>query len=168
VSQFAVARTADEARLYLELAPCDCGALTSAWEQGLTDVDGELVSSYVGVCPGCGVGRELLFGLPEVEAAPAAFPHFGGAEASEIFDAGQWLEIADNAAADDGVEAAQRLALARAAVEEVVKFIPFGEHVVPDDAFWTDEGLRVRAEEPGRFRLERLLVVRDSYSLGDS
>jgi hypothetical protein len=134
----------------------------------LTDVQSELVSSYVGVCPGCGAGREFLFGLPDAEAAPGAFPDFGGPEASEILDAGQWLEIADRAAADDGVDADRRLALARAAVEEVVKFIPLGEHVVPDDAFWTDEGLRVRAEEPGRFRLERLLVVRDSYSLGDS
>ncbi len=158
---FAVARTVDEARLYLELTPCeDCGAQASEWDQGLTTVDGQLAVSYIGACPGCGAGREFLFGLPAVETPPGAFPDFGGAEPSEILDAGQWLAIADNAAGDE---------LARAAVEEVVKFIPAGEYAVPDDAFWTDEGLRVRAEEPGRFRLERLLVVRDSYRYrGDS
>ncbi|QNE22515.1 hypothetical protein F1D05_37215 [Kribbella qitaiheensis] len=165
---FAVARTTDEAHLYVELTPCeDCGALTSEWSEGLTSVDGSLATSYVGACPGCGIGREFLFGVPAVETPPGPFPQFGGAEPSEIFDAGQWLEIADYAAGDvpvdDPVEAERRLALAQAAVDEVVKFIPAGEHAVPDDAFWTDEGSRIRAEEPGRFRLERLLVVRDSY-----
>lgn len=162
---FAVARTSDEAHLYVELTPCeDCGALTTEWSQGLTSVDGSLTTSFVGACPGCGIGREFLFGLPAVETPPGSF---GGEEPSEIFDAGEWLGIADNAAGDvpvdDPVEAGRRLALARAAVDEVVKFIPAGEQLVPDDAFWTDEGSRIRAEEPGRFRLERLLVVRDSY-----
>jgi hypothetical protein len=55
------------------------------------------------------------------------------------------------------------LAIARAAVEEVVKFIQPGQDAVPDDAFWTEDGRRVRDTEPGRFRLERLLVVRDAY-----
>lgn len=149
---FAVARTTDEALLYLELTPCeDCGTVTTTWDQGVTSVDGELAASYIGRCPGCGIGREFLFGLPAVETPPGTF---GGSEASEILDAGQWMTIADNTADRE---------LARAAVEEVVKFVPAGESVVPDDAFWTDEGARVRAEEPGRFRLERLLVVRDSY-----
>jgi hypothetical protein len=168
VTAFAVARTTDEAYLYLELTPCeDCGAVTTSWDQGLIEVDGELTISYVGACPGCGVGREFLFGPPAQEIPPGPFPTFGGSEPSEIFDAGQWLEIADNAAGDvpidDPAEAGRRLALARAAVDEVVKFIPAGEHSVPDDAFWTEAGSRIRADEPGRFRLERLLVVRDSY-----
>jgi hypothetical protein len=165
---FAVARTPDEAHLYVELTPCeDCGALATEWSQGLTSVDSDLAVSYVGACPGCGAGREFLFGMPEQETPPGPFPTFGGDEPSEIFDAGQWMAIADNAAGgvpvDDATEADRRLALARAAVDEVVKFIPAGEHVVPDDAFWTEEGSRIRADEPGRFRLERLLVVRDSY-----
>lgn len=165
---FAVARTSDEARLYLELNPCeDCGASADKWDQGLTEVDGELANSYVSVCPGCGIEREFFFGVPEREIAPGPFPTFGGAEPSEILDAGQWLEAADAAASelppDDHEEAARLRAVAGAAVEEVVKFIPPGEDAVPDDAFWTDEGLRIRAAEPGRFRLERLLVVRDTY-----
>ncbi|WP_112236618.1 hypothetical protein [Kribbella monticola] len=165
---FAVARTPDEALLYAELAPCeDCGTLATEWKQGLTSVEGELAISYVGACPGCGAARELLFGMPAQETPPGPFPTFGGEEPSEVFDAGQWLEIADNAARDvpidDPAETGRRLALARAAVDEVIKFVPAGEHAVPDDAFWTEQGSRIRAGEPGRFRLERLLVVRDSY-----
>lgn len=164
--KYAIARTDDEAVLYLELHPCpDCGSADTPWEQGLTDEDGELVISYSGICPGCEAEREYLFGMPERETF-APFPNFGGPEPSELLDAGQWLQIADSAAGsvpDDQAEAAYVLSIARAAVEEVVKFIPPGTLTVPDDAFWTDEGRDVRDAEPGRFRLERLLVVRDSY-----
>jgi hypothetical protein len=165
---FAVARTRDEAHLYLELHPCeDCGSVDTEWEHGLAEADGELVSSYVGVCPGCGMEREYLFGLPEKETAAGAFPTFGGPEPSELLDAGQWLEVADLSASDvpagDRAAAARVLSVARAAVEEVLKFIPAGRAEVPDDAFWTDEGRRVRDAEPGRFRLDRLLVIRDTY-----
>jgi hypothetical protein len=165
---FAVARTRDEALLYLELNPCeDCGSSAARWEQGLTVADGELATGYVGICPGCGIEREFLFGLPERETAAGSFPTFGGPEPSELVDAGQWLQVADDAAGDvpvdDQAEAARLLAIARAAVEEVVKFIPQGRDAVPDEAFWTEDGLRVRDTEPGRFRLERLLVVRDTY-----
>lgn len=165
---FAVARTRDEAHLYLELHMCeDCGSPATGWEHGLADVEGELVASYTTVCPGCGTEREFLFGLPEREAGPGPFPNFGGPEPSEILDAGQWLQTADDAAGDvpvdDQAEAARQVAIARAAVEEVVKFIQPGQDAVPADGFWTEDGRRVRDTEPGRFRLERLLVVRDTY-----
>lgn len=165
---FAVARTRDEALLYLELNPCeDCGSVGTDWEYGLAEVDGELVISYVGSCPGCGAEWEYFFGLPERETPAGSFPTFGGSEPSELLDAGQWLEVADRTAgdvpADDQEEAGRVLAVARAAVEEVVKFIPPGRDAVPEDAFWTDDGRRVRDAEPGRFRLERLLLVRDTY-----
>jgi hypothetical protein len=165
---YAIARTRDEALLYLELNPCpDCGTVETAWEDGLAQLDGELVISYTGDCPGCGAEREYLFGLPERETL-GPFPNFGGTEPSELLDAGQWLQVADRAAstvaADDRSEAARAvLDVAAAAVEEVVKFIPPGEDVVPDEAFWTGEGRATLDAEPGRFRLERLLVVRDSY-----
>jgi hypothetical protein len=164
--KYAIARTDDEVQLYLELNPCeDCGSVDTPWDQGLVDEDGELVLSYAGTCSGCGAEREYLFGLPERESS-GPFPHFGGPAPSEILDAGQWLWVADRSAGsvpDDEAEAAVVLGIARAAVEEVVKFIPPGSVTVPDEAFWTDGGRRVRDAEPGRFRLERLLVVRDSY-----
>jgi hypothetical protein len=55
------------------------------------------------------------------------------------------------------------LAVARAAVDEVIKFVPAGADAVPHDGFWTREGRAVRDAEPGRFRLERLLIARDTY-----
>ena len=164
---FAVARTRDEALLYLELTPCqDCGSNEAPWEHGLTEVDGELTISYAAVCPGCGAEREYLFGLPALETPPGSWPTFGGAEPSELLDAGQWLEVADQAAGNvpaDSTEAGRVLAIARAAVEEVIKFVPAGQDAVPVDEFWTCAGRKVRDAEPGRFRLDRLLVVRDTY-----
>jgi hypothetical protein len=165
---FAVARTRDEAHLYLELHPCeDCGTADADWQYGLTEDDeGGLASSYAAVCPGCGAEREYLFGLPQQQTA-GDWPHFGGPEPSEVLDAGQWLEVADLSASavpeNDRVAATRVLSVAQAAVEEVIKFVPAGTAEVPEDAFWTDTGRRVRDAEPGRFRLDRLLVVRDTY-----
>ncbi|WP_432935711.1 hypothetical protein ACQPXM_21410 [Kribbella sp. CA-253562] len=174
--KYAIARTNDETLLFLELHPCpDCGSIETPWEHGLADEDGELVISYAGVCPGCGAEREYRFGLPEREAPLRPFPNFGGPEPSELLDAGQWMTVADSAAASVPVDAPAGdeqartvMAIARAAVEEVIKFVPPDADAVPDDAFWTDQGRAVRDAEPGRFRIDRLLVVRDSYGNDNS
>ncbi|WP_405140149.1 hypothetical protein OG589_25115 [Sphaerisporangium sp. NBC_01403] len=165
---FSVARTRDEAHLYLDLNPCEeCGSADTTWENGVVDVDGEPSACYAGECEGCGAEREFLFGLPARETAPSGFPTFGGPEPSELLDAGEWLWVADLTAGDvpagDADAARRALSIATAAVEEVVKFIPPGEREVPGDAFWSDRGQQVRAAEPGRFQLERLLIVRDTY-----
>ena len=107
-----------------------------------------------------------MFGLPERETAPEGWPTFGGPEPSQLIDAGEWLWVADHVASSvppDPEEGARALSMARAAVEEVLKFVPGGWDRVPDQGFWTERGLRVRTAEPGRFRVERLLVVRDTY-----
>ncbi|NUR96739.1 MAG: hypothetical protein HOV67_15955 [Kribbellaceae bacterium] len=165
---FAVARTRDEAQLYLELHPCpDCGSDEAPWQQALVDVDGELASSYAATCPGCAAEREYLFGLPEREAPVHGWPTFGGPEPSEIIDAGQWLDIAERAVAavpPEPAEAGRVLAIAQAAVAEVIKFVPAGADAVPEDEFWTPDGQAVRAAEPSRFRLDRLLLTRDTYA----
>lgn len=164
---FAVARTRDEAQLYLELHPCpDCGSIETPWEHSLIQVDGELAIRYAGICPGCEAEREYLFGLPAQETRVSGWPTFGGPEPSELLDAGQWMTVADRAAEavpTNPVEAGRVLAVARAAVDEVVKFVPSGADAVPEDEFWTPEGRAVREAEPGRFRLDRLLVARDTY-----
>jgi hypothetical protein len=49
-------------------------------------------------------------------------------------------------------------------VQEVLKFVPPGGDAVPAEAFWTDAGRAEQERDPGRFRLDRLLAVRDSYS----
>ncbi|GAA3155994.1 hypothetical protein GCM10020001_094890 [Nonomuraea salmonea] len=105
--------------------------------------------------------------MPERPTMPAGYPTFGGPEPSELLDAGEWLWVADltagNVPVDDEAEAHRTLSIATAAVEEVVKFIPPGADEVPDDGFWSQRGREMRAAEPGRFQLDRLLIVRDSF-----
>ncbi|MEU4326091.1 hypothetical protein [Nonomuraea dietziae] len=165
---FAVARTRDEAHLYLDLHPCkECGSVETAWSHALVTVEGELASRYAGDCEECGAAREFLFGLPQRPVMPDGYPTFGGPEPSQLLDAGEWLWVADltagNVPVNDQAEARRSLSIAAAAVEEVLKFAEPGADEVPDTAFWSPRGLETRAAEPGRFTVDRLLVVRDTY-----
>jgi len=164
------ARTRDEAQLYLDLHPCErCGSIDVAWESALVSAEGALARSYFGRCPGCGVEREVVFRLPDVRTQKNAadLVHFGGPEPSELLDPGEWLWVADLSAAnvpvDGGLAARRALAIAAAAMDEILKFVPPGADRVPAAAFWSERGLRLRDQEPGRFRRERLAIVRDSY-----
>jgi hypothetical protein len=165
---FAVARSRDEAHLYLDLHPCDeCGSVDTTWDSALVLVDGELANRYAGTCAGCGTKREFWFGLPAREMMPVGFPTFGGPEPSQLLDAGQWRWVADLTSgelpAGDLDEARRSLAIAGAAVEEVVKFIPPGEDEVPQRAFWSEQGRQAYDAEPSRFTLDRLLAARTAY-----
>ena len=107
-----------------------------------------------------------LLKIPRPFAPPGDENNSTGPEPSELLDAGQWMQVADRAATavpTKPVEAGRVLAVAQAAVDEVIKFVPAGQDAVPEDEFWTPEGRAVRDAEPGRFRLDRLLVVRDTY-----
>jgi hypothetical protein len=163
----AVARTRDEAVVYLDLTPCECGTTDAEWAHGTGFVNGELVSLYDATCSACGAIREYAFGLPEQET-DGEYPHFGGAEPSKLIDAGRWMALADHLASvvpdDEPTAAADVLGLARAAVDEVLKFVPAGATAVPPEAFWTPAGRRVHTAEPGRFRRDRLEVVRRTYA----
>ena len=70
---------------------------------------------------------------------------------------------AGNVPIHDPAEAHHALAVAAAAIEEIVKFIPSGQDEAPADAFWSERGQGMRAAEPGRFQLDRLMIVRDTY-----
>ncbi|GAB3988001.1 hypothetical protein GCM10029978_109110 [Actinoallomurus acanthiterrae] len=167
---FAVARTRDEAHLYLDLHPCeDCGSVDTAWDNALVDVGGELANRYAGTCASCGRPREYLFGLPERETVPVGFPTFGGPEPSQLVDAGQWLWVADlsaegAAATEDPEEARATLAIATAAVAEILKFMGAGAERVPERAFWSETGRRVRDQDPARFTHARLVELREDLS----
>ncbi|MFG1794955.1 hypothetical protein [Nocardia sp. NPDC049149] len=138
-------------------------------------VEGDLGSRYQGVCPSCGAEREFTFRIPEqIEIPSADEVRYGGAEPSELIDPGEWLSVADSAAnrapADPaGLSSQERaqqqhvLAIAIAAVDEVLKFIPEGAETVPESAFGTERGRQVFAAEPGRFSRRRLVAVRAAY-----
>jgi hypothetical protein len=165
---FAVARSRDEAHLYLDLHPCeDCGSADTTWHNAIAVAGGELANRYAGTCAGCGRAREFWFGLPGREVVPEGYPTFGGPEPSQLIDAGQWRWVADltsgDVPEDDPREARRSLAIAGAAVEEVVKFVPPGETEVPERAFWSELGRRTRDADPSRFTLDRLLAARTAY-----
>jgi hypothetical protein len=170
-----VARTPDEAHLYMNLHPCArCGTVHADWQAALTSDGGEPARRYFATCPTCGELREFVFRLPERPALPLPDETvlFGRSDRSQLIDAGEWLEVAELCARQAGTapaggelddEARQSLAVAAAAMDEVLKFVPDGAESVPDSAFWSRRGREVRDREPGRFRRRRLQLVRDTY-----
>jgi hypothetical protein len=162
-----IARTRDEARLYLDLTPCTCGSTDADWHHGSALVDGELASSYDATCPSCGTDREYNFALPPTET-PGDFPNFGGPEPSQLLDPARWLSLADHLTShlppDDPQTTKQALTIAAAAIAEVLKFIPPNETAVPETAFRTTESRQLRAAEPGRFDRARLEITLATYT----
>ncbi|WFE25977.1 hypothetical protein O7623_21800 [Solwaraspora sp. WMMD791] len=184
------ARSSAEARLYLDLHPCDCGeARFTPQVEVVALADGDLATRYQGNCAGCGTAREFLFRLPAEPLRPAAGAAFayGGPEPSRLIDPGEWLAVADQyadlvpadfAAADAAVvdsvdpdaadplrrRAAAALSRAVAALDEVLKFIPADADEVPPDTVTSEVGQRMRRREPGRFRRDRLTALRDTYT----
>jgi hypothetical protein len=175
------ARTNAEAHLYMDLHPCACGEFRFPRAGSVvTTPDGVLASRYAGTCPQDGTEREFLFRVPERIIPPPrdGVVAYGGPDPSALIDPGEWLSIADAyargvpadtaAPAADGGATAQATARAMlvhaiAAVEEVLKFVPAGADLVPEDAFVTDRGRAAHTREPGRFRRSRLEAVRDTY-----
>jgi hypothetical protein len=164
-----LARTNAEAHLYMDLQPCEtCGEHGFTGESAVVLVDGLLCSRYTGDCRRCGTRRQFVFRLPEEIRLPVERDIvFGGPEPSELLDPGEWLTVADRAASmpASGDPQADRedVALAAAAVDEVLKFVPDGVEEVPATAFRSDTGHRMYAEEPGRFRRGRLAAVASTY-----
>jgi hypothetical protein len=161
-----LARSSPECRLYMDLHACSCGETGFAAEHVLReDAEGRLLAVYDGSCPRCGLPRRFTFVLDE--ALPPPPPAFGGPLPSRIICPGQFLLVADQAAASapltPSVEDPRRaerdrlaVATAAAAVDEVLKFIPAGQSAVPEQAFTSPAGRAAHAREPGRFSRERL------------
>jgi hypothetical protein len=90
-----------------------------------------------------------------------------GTRPSALIDAGQWCELGERyaeqaiaaelaaASAPGDPEASRKALLAwRFAVDvaaEALRFLPDGAAELPDSAFWTDRGRRLRRAEPARF-----------------
>jgi hypothetical protein len=154
-----VARTNLEAHLYMDLHPCP-RCRTAEFERAnevIEEPEG-LASRYRGLCETCGRPRVFTFRLPEVILPPTpGQPRYGDDEPSQLIDPGEWILVADWYARSEV------LGRAAAAVDEVLKFVPPGADEVPESAFWTERGRRAYLEEPGRFRVRRLVAVRGTY-----
>jgi hypothetical protein len=162
------ARSNAEAHLYMDLRPCACGAVEFDRQSNVISDGDALCSRYAGPCRRCGTPRVFVFELPEtIRPVRGDQIEFGGSDPSRLLDPGEWLAVADDHARGLHVDSAgthRDLDLARAAVEEVLKFVPAGADRVPIDAFRTDRGRAVRNAEPGRFRRARLEAVLGAYS----
>ncbi len=157
------ARTAEEARLYMELHSCSCGESAFEAHSAVVQEQGVLLSRYTGRCPRCGARREFLFELPEqIRAIALDGLDFGGSDPSRLLDAGEWLAVSDRYA-KRVPRTPGDLSIAIAALEEVLKFIPEGADRAPAGAFRSAQGRAVRDAEPGRFRRARLEAAGEVY-----
>ncbi|BCY06442.1 hypothetical protein [Actinoplanes sp. L3-i22] len=172
------ARTRREARLYLDLIPCECGHLgLEARGEPVRLEDGTPGRRYVGRCVGCQREREHVFRIPEISQDVSTLDEvvYGlGGRTSELLDPAQWLWAAQRYAAavppdadrlPEADRAASRawLMAAVAAVGEVEKFVPEDADGVPPTAFWNAAGRAWYDREPYAFQVDRLADLRMGY-----
>jgi hypothetical protein len=167
-----IARSLQEAHLYMDLHACVCGAEEFGREHRLEDRDGVLVAVYEGACSRCGRARSFEFQL--AEELPPSPPAFGGAEPSTIIDPGEFMSVGDRTSTASGLRLLNtplaehrtirpQVAYALALFEEVAKFLPEGEDRIPADRFTSELGRALYAKDPTRFTRER---IEDSLERG--
>jgi hypothetical protein len=170
-----LARASGEEHLYMDLRPCGCGEVVFPQTSAVIRAGNDLASRYPGECVSCGSYREFAFRLPaKIQLSGPGVPPFGADGRSELLDPGEWLWIADRYASAAPADlsnltgaarerACRSTAIAAAAMDEVLAFVPLGAKAVPARSIWSERGRAVHASRPGRFRRERLVVVRDTY-----
>lgn len=168
-----LARTHEEVHLFFELNPCPCGVADFGATSAVTPVGGDWLVRYTGRCVACGRPRAFEFRQPAELAVPDDGEWAPGDAPSELIDAGEWLWVADTYGGDPadltGLAGPEReqaridLLAARGAVDEVRKFLPDAAAEVPEDAFWSYRGRRMRVAEPGRFSRVRLDAALSTY-----
>ncbi|MEC4018012.1 hypothetical protein [Streptomyces sp. H27-D2] len=160
-----IARSSLEAHLYMDLHACECGAVSFDRQHHLEQRGDAMVAVYEGVCPECGRARSFSFQM--TDELPPPPPAFGGSNPSLIVDPGEFLLVSYRIATDTGLRllntpkaerrkyrAATEYGLA--ALEEVLKFIPEGQDVVPPSAFTSERGRALYEKEPGKFARDLL------------
>lgn len=169
-----LARSNDEAYLYMARVACpQCGA-TGAGEVTATTSgvrDGVRFRTFELTCGSCGTVREFTFQVPETPAPQTGRLSFGDERPSELLDPGEWLTLADTMLSsvpedptrlpdEDRARAREDLEVARAALDEVLKFIPADRTAVPRFSFWTEQGQRLSVRERWRFDRQELVAQR--------
>lgn len=166
------ARTLDEAYAYLELIvpATDDSWLDLARFTTVERVGEGYVLRFVG--PDEDAVEVAVAGRPEPDETELSF----GSGASTLIDPGQWYLIECGYAGmaraglaspqpdEDTYRAVHRaFDSARAAVEEIAKFLPDGAEAVPAGACWTGPGRAAYRQRPGAFRRERLAGAVEHY-----
>jgi hypothetical protein len=148
-----LARTDQEAEIYIELTPCHrCGGHGFTGESTVVPLGEDLGTRWAGTCTRCGVAREFVFRLPQEVTLGSKTPYdFGEGGPSELLDPGQWMTVADLASRRAPAPDRTDLLLAVAAFEEVERFIPDGADEVPAEALRTDAGREAYRQWPARF-----------------
>jgi hypothetical protein len=167
------ARSQEEAYLFAEWCPCECGRICDGWE--LTNVDvSSADATIVGLtaaCPQCGRVRGISFALPARYPQPPS-PHYGFPEdpPSALFDPAFWWSLSElyrqaaeeslaGVAPDAGLwtdpvrwaEQVGLLTRCATALDEVLRFLPDDAEAVPRTAFWTPQGRALSQAEPDLF-----------------
>lgn len=155
-------RTESEAHVYMDQRPCACGDVefdrVSVWM-----IDGGVpCSRYFGKCRTCSTMREFVFESPKTPHPITGQMEFGGSEPSSLLDPGEWMTVSDRYAKLEPCTP-KDLDTARAALEEVINFLPDGRDSVPEEMFRTEQGRAVRVRDPGRFGRASLAAALDVY-----
>ncbi|GAA2183581.1 hypothetical protein [Micromonospora lupini] len=169
-----LARSMQEAQLFVELRGCGCGSGQAMVEHELHQRGDELVARFTDTCQSCGAQQVYELALSAKQVRP---PSFGGPDSSLIVDPGEFLWTSDQAAAQVPVDisrldqvqrkaAMASLQYAMAALDEVVKFVPVGADRVPVEAFVSELGQAMYRANPGRFTVTELEEQAASYLAG--
>lgn len=180
VKHLPLARTFDEAKVWVGTQTCDCGGqygtsyfddvgLATQWRMSahFAQEKGWMLTSYDCTCLKCSAHQSFGFRVHGDESVRPvdAVVWYGADEPSQLIDAGQWfllyLEHSDHAGGKRGhapEEEDRRIALA--ALAEVRKFVPAGKSRVPSSAFWTDVGKQVHKQFDDLLRVESLDRIR--------
>jgi hypothetical protein len=175
------AQTQAEASAYISLATSECTDSGSTVDETISySEDGnEWVAHHDLKCLDCGL--EWHFDVtvdPEpdrVDGAPEQYRY--DPEPSRLIDAGQWYlmfvgglamarEVQERQGPNGPFDLLELERMidgfdsGRAALDEVLKFIPAGQDRVPDSAVWTDQGRWAYGEESAQFTRDRLEDMR--------
>ncbi|AEV82485.1 hypothetical protein ACWT_1467 [Actinoplanes sp. SE50] len=166
-----LARTRQEAHLFIDLTPCACGdrRLATAGEP-VTLPDGNPGRRYAGRCPTCGRDREFVFAMPAVpedSTSTRQIVYGYGTRPSRLLGPGQWLWAAEQYAeavprdpehltGEARATARTWLMAAVAAVREAAKFLPDGADRLPP-------GDVPAGRDPDDFTRQRLIDRRLGY-----
>jgi hypothetical protein len=140
-----------------------CGGVGFAGTSVVLLIDEQVHERHTGPCQWCGQPREFLFRVPndhEVRLDPA---DFGGPQPSELLDPGEWMAVAEMAASRPGGSAPEDFALAAAAVEEALKFLPPDSDEIPARAFHSRVGREAYARMPERYTRGRLGAIAAAF-----